>query len=333
VQPLAIATEGLTKSFGAVRAVDGVNLGVPAGRIYGLIGPDGAGKTTTLRLLCGVLRPDRGRGLIAGHDVARNPEEVRRRIGYMPQRFSLYGDLTVRENLRFFADVYGVAAREQPALMERLLAFSRLGPFQHRRADALSGGMKQKLALACTLIHRPQVLLLDEPTTGVDPVARREFWDLLSEVVDRDGVTVLLATPYMDEADRCHLVGFLRGGALMASGSPRELQRLVPGVVLEVQAVPLHAARAALRGGAGVRDVRILGDRLHIVADAAPPEQELRQRLADAGATLRAVRAVAPTMEDVFMHLQRDADGTIDGSGSAAEGAAPHPPSHKPDER
>jgi ABC-2 type transport system ATP-binding protein len=305
----AIVTSGLTRRFGDVRAVDGLDLRVPAGQIYGLVGPDGAGKTTALRMLCGALTPDGGQAHVAGVDVAHDAEAARRRIGYMPQRFSLYGDLTVRENLRFFADVYGVPRGEQPALMERLLAFSRLGPFQGRRADALSGGMKQKLALACTLIHRPQLLLLDEPTTGVDPVARREFWDILRDAVNRDGMTVLVATPYMDEADRCHTVGFMRAGKLMASGSPRELQRLVPGVVLEVLVSPRHAAESVLRAAPGVTEVQVFGDRLHLVAAQAPPEADLRERLGAVGVTLQSLRPVAPTMEDVFMYLQRTGGG------------------------
>jgi ABC-2 type transport system ATP-binding protein len=303
----AIEITDLARSYGAVRAVDGLTMRVPAGQIYGLIGSDGAGKTTTLRMLCGALRPDRGQASVMGVDVVRDPEGVRRQLGYMPQRFSLYGDLTVRENIRFFADIYGVPRAEQGPLIARLLAFSRLAPFQGRRADALSGGMKQKLALACTLIHRPAVLLLDEPTTGVDPVSRREFWDILRDAVNRDGMTVLVSTPYMDEADRCHQVGFMRAGALMAGGTPRELQQLVRGVVLEIQARPLHEAQRALEGLAGVREVQVFGDRLHIVADAAPPEADLRARLAAGGAELASVRPVLPTMEDVFMYLQRQA--------------------------
>jgi ABC-2 type transport system ATP-binding protein len=306
-ESLAIETTELTRSFGVVRAVDGLELRVPAGRIYGLVGPDGAGKTTTLRILCGALLPDGGRALVAGVDVVKNPEEVRRHLGYMPQRFSLYGDLTVGENIRFFADVYRVPRAEQAALIARLLDFSRLGPFQNRRADALSGGMKQKLALACTLIHRPRVLLLDEPTTGVDPVARREFWDILRDAVNQDGMTVLVSTPYMDEADRCHVVGFMRGGKILASDTPRNLQQLIPGVVLEVQAAPRHPAEQALRHMPGVHDVQVFGDRLHAVADAAPEEAELRAQLVAAGADLHAVRVIPPTMEDVFMHLQRSA--------------------------
>jgi len=303
----AINTTDLARSFGAVHAVRGLTMRVPEGRIYGLIGADGAGKTTTLRMLCGALRPDGGQATVMGIDVARDPEGVRRRIGYMPQRFSLYGDLTVRENLLFFADVYGVPRAEQAPLLERLLGFSRLAPFQQRRADALSGGMKQKLALACTLIHKPDVLLLDEPTTGVDPVSRREFWDILRDAVNQDGMTVLVSTPYMDEADRCHFVGFMRAGALMASGTPRELQRLVHGIVLELQVQPLHAAQELLNAMPGVREVQVFGDRLHVVADAALPEAELRERLGRAGVTLSSARLVQPTMEDVFMYLQRQA--------------------------
>jgi ABC-2 type transport system ATP-binding protein len=301
----AIETTNLARSFGAVHAVAGLNMSVPAGQIYGLVGPDGAGKTTTLRMLCGALLPDGGQALVEGIDVARDPEGVRRRIGYMPQRFSLYGDLTVRENLRFFADVYGIPRAEQGSLMDRLLAFSRLAQFQNRRADALSGGMKQKLALACALIHKPDLLMLDEPTTGVDPVSRREFWDILRDAVHQDGMTVLVSTPYMDEADRCHNVGFMRAGALMASGTPRELQKLVPGVVLEVQATPRHAAQRQLMAMPGVREAQVFGDRLHLVADTALSEAELRTHLAGSGVTLGAIRQVQPTMEDVFMHLQR----------------------------
>ena len=304
---MAIETNALSRNFGAIQAVAGLTMSVPAGQIYGLVGPDGAGKTTTLRMLCGALLPDAGQASVVGIDVARDPEGVRRRIGYMPQRFSLYGDLTVRENLLFFADIYGVPRAEQASLLERLLAFSRLSKFQNRRADALSGGMKQKLALACALIHKPDVLMLDEPTTGVDPVSRREFWDIVRDAVNQEGMTVLVSTPYMDEADRCHTVGFMRNGALMANGSPRELQALVSGVVLEVQATPYHEAQVRLRGIPGVREVQVFGDRLHIVADTALPEELLRRQLDGSGVTLGSVRPVQPTMEDVFMYLQRNA--------------------------
>lgn len=302
----AIETIDLSRSFGPVRAVNRLNLTVMAGRIHGLLGPDGAGKTTTLRLLCGVLRPDTGRAVVAGIDVVRNPEGVRQRIGYMPQRFSLYGDLSVLENLRFYADAYGIPQAERAALLTRLLGFSRLAPFCNRRADELSGGMRQKLALACALIHHPQVLLLDEPTTGVDPVSRREFWDLLHEAVHARGMTVLLTTPYMDEAERCHEVSFMRAGDVLANGTPRELQRLVPGVVLEIRAEPRHIAETALRALPAVRDVHVFGDRLHVIADLWFDDATLRRTLADAHVTLHTFRPVTPGMEDVFLYLQRE---------------------------
>ncbi len=302
---IAITTTNLRRSFGSIQAVSDLNLEVPHGQIYGLVGPDGAGKTTALRILCGVLRPDAGHAQVMGVDVVCDPEGVRRRIGYMPQRFSLYGDLTVRENMQFFAEVYGVPRASHADLITRLLAFSRLAPFQSRRADALSGGMKQKLALACALIHRPDVLMLDEPTTGVDPVSRREFWDILREAVTQDGMTVLVSTPYMDEADRCHAVGFMRAGALMAAGTPRELQRLVPGVVLEVQAHPYQGAQAHLHDLPGVHGVQIFGDRLHVIADAELDAEHVRAALAPHAITLVSLRRIQPTMEEVFMYLQR----------------------------
>ncbi len=303
----AIVTNDLTRSFGPIRAVAGLNLQVPRGQIFGLVGPDGAGKTTALRLLCGALRPHGGHATVMGIDVVRDPEAVRRHIGYMPQRFSLYGDLTVRENLHFFAEIYGVPRAAHTTLIERLLTFSRLGPFQQRRAEALSGGMKQKLALACSLIHRPDLLLLDEPTTGVDPVSRREFWDILRDAVVQDGMTVLVSTPYMDEADRCHQVGFMREGKLMAVGTPRELQQLLPGIVLELQARPYHAAQECVRMLPGVRGVQLFGDRIHVIADELLAEELLRTHLSAVGVTLSSVRQIQPTMEEVFMYLQRTA--------------------------
>ncbi|GIW00751.1 ABC transporter ATP-binding protein [Roseiflexus sp.] len=302
----AIETIDLSRSFGPVHAVYRLNLMVAAGRIHGLLGPDGAGKTTTLRLLCGALRPDSGRAIVAGIDVARDPEGVRQRIGYMPQRFSLYGDLTVLENLRFYADAYSVPHAERATLLNRLLGFSRLEPFRNRRADELSGGMRQKLALACALIHHPQILLLDEPTTGVDPVSRREFWDLLHEAVQDRGMTVLLTTPYMDEAERCHEVSFMRAGDLLAHGTPRELQRLVPGAVLEIRAEPRHAAETVIRALPGVRDVHVFGDRLHVIAVPGFDDAMLHRTLTDAGVTLHAIRPVSPGMEDIFLYLQRE---------------------------
>lgn len=303
-----IITSDLSRSFGSIHAVAGLNLHVPSGQIYGLVGPDGAGKTTAIRLLCGVLRPDHGTAIVAGIDVVHDPEGVRRNIGYMPQRFSLYGDLTVAENMRFFAEIYGVPRSSHATLIQRLLNFSRLGPFQHRHADALSGGMKQKLALACALIHRPALLILDEPTTGVDPVSRREFWDILREAVTQDGMTVLVSTPYMDEADRCHSVGFMRAGKLMASGTPRQLQQLVPGIVIEIQAQPYQQAQEYLGTIPGVHGVQIFGDRLHVIAETELPEELVRTHLAAHAVTLTSIRRIQPTMEEVFIYLQASVD-------------------------
>lgn len=300
---LAVDTIGLCKSFGEVEAVRGLDLAVRRGEIYGLVGPDGAGKTTTLRMLCGVLAPDDGRILVTGHDVAGESERVRERIGYMPQRFSLYGDLTVLENLAFFADLYRVPKREWEERSAWLLAFSRLEPFVHRLAEFLSGGMKQKLALACTLIHEPELLLLDEPTTGVDPVSRREFWRILYSLLGQ-GVTILVTTPYMDEAERCNTVGFMAGGRLVVSGTPNALKRQVGREILELRAEPRRPALLAARSVAELEDVRVFGDLLHLVA--ADPERAgaaTRRALEAQGIDVLSLRRIEPSMEDAFMSL------------------------------
>lgn len=300
-EPLVVI-DNLQRSFGAVRAVDGLSLTVEAGQIYGMVGPDGAGKTTTLRILCGALLPDGGTARVGGRDVVREPEQVRDLLGYMPQRFSLYGDLTVGENLRFFADIFHVPTRERRALIDRLLAFSRLDKFERRLAARLSGGMKQKLALACALIHRPTVLLLDEPTTGVDPVSRREFWEIVREAV-ADGMTVLVSTPYMDEAERCHHVAFVAGGKVLAAGTPHELQRLVPGSTLELAATPQRVAAASLGRLEAVRDVQLFGDLLHVGLREALDTAQIKDTLVADGVTVGRIREVTPSMEDVFMYL------------------------------
>lgn len=219
-----IHTRLLTRRFGPLIAVDRLGLEVSEGEIFGLVGPDGAGKTTTLRMLAGLIDPTEGEAIVAGFDVARHPEKVRDRIGYMAQRFGLYGDLTVEENMRFYADLFGTSAAETARLMPELLRMTRMGPFRGRLARELSGGMKQKLALMCALLHRPRLLLLDEPTSGVDPVSRRDFWTILEELVS-SGVTVLLTTAYLDEAERCHRVGLLYRGRLIRCAPPAELKR------------------------------------------------------------------------------------------------------------
>lgn len=300
---LAVQATGLCKRFGEVEAVRDLDLAVEKGEIFGLVGPDGAGKTTTLRMLCGVLAPDVGRVLIMGLDAAVQPEAARGWIGYMPQRFSLYGDLTVMENLAFFADLYRVPRREWKERSERLLAFSRLAPFVDRRADLLSGGMKQKLALACTLIHSPRILLLDEPTTGVDPVSRREFWRILYGLL-AEGVTILVSTPYMDEAERCNRVGFMAAGRLAATGTPAQLKAGVGRAILELRAEPRRAAMLAARGVAELEDVRMFGDRLHLVAsDEEAAEAATRRAMEENGVRVTDLRRVEPSMEDAFMSL------------------------------
>ncbi|MCL4531700.1 MAG: ABC transporter ATP-binding protein [Actinobacteria bacterium] len=300
---LAIETAGVWKRFGEVEAVRGLDLRVRHGEIHGLVGPDGAGKTTTMRLLCGVLAPDSGRALVLGHDTAAEPEVVRERIGYMPQRFSLYGDLTVLENLAFFADLYRVPKREWAERSEELLAFSRLAPFADRLAEYLSGGMKQKLALACTLIHRPELLLLDEPTTGVDPVSRREFWRILYSLLGR-GVTILVSTPYMDEAERCNTVSFMAAGRIAVSETPNELKRLVGREILEMRAEPRRAAMVAARQVPELEDVRVFGDLLHLVTtDARRAEEATRAAFEGSGIRIVSLRRIEPSMEDAFMSL------------------------------
>jgi ABC-2 type transport system ATP-binding protein len=317
-----IESNQLHKSFGATHAVDDLNLNVAAGEIYGLVGPDGAGKTTTLRLLCGVLRGDSGQAAIAGYDISRQTEQARAQIGYLAQRFSLYEDLTVLENLRFFAETRGLPAAEwKPRCME-ILEFVGLAEFINRRAGQLSGGMKQKLGLAAALVHRPRVLLLDEPTTGVDPVTRQDFWQLIIRLAQpspltplplgegsgvRDsGVAVLVTTPYMDEASRCHRVGFMRRGKLMLEGTPAELGARLNGRIVEVRGQPLPQLRQAARADADVEDVQMFGDRLHLRVKAGTSESvitRLREQIPARGGSLTQLREIPPQLEDVFISL------------------------------
>ncbi len=304
----AVETTGLCRAFGETVAVDGLGLQVRRPEIFGLVGPDGAGKTTCLRLLAGVLTPTAGRARVLGYDIVRQAEQVKAHIGYMPQRFSLYADLSVDENLSFFAEVYGVPRQERSRRTAELLEFARLSEFRHRRAEHLSGGMRQKLALACTLIHRPELLLLDEPTTGVDPVARREFWSILYRLLSQ-GQTILVSTPYMDEAERCNRVGFLSAGRLLTVGTPQELKAAYPHELLELRARPADQAAALARQVAGIRDVRLFGEALHLVTDSADDALEpVRRHLEEAGLAAVHIRQIAPTMEDVFMALLRSTD-------------------------
>lgn len=296
-----IVFEGAAKSFGAVNALREFSLAVESGEMVALIGPDGAGKTTAQRLLCGLLDPDRGHLSVAGFDVAAQLREVRRIVGYMPQRFSLYPDLTVAENLRFFADLFGVEAAAFRRRAEELLHFARLEPFLSRRASFLSGGMKQKLALACTLIHTPEVLLLDEPTTGVDPVSRREFWKMLGDL-NRRGVTILVSTPYMDEAQLCRRVALIDRGRLLALDAPAALPRLFPRRLLSLSGGDLSRAAAQLAQHRAVLSATRFGTRLHLcVEDAA----RARQWLAPLFPPPWKIEEISPTLEDTFIALMR----------------------------
>lgn len=298
-----VEAEGLTCRFGELIAVDKLDLHVPRGRIFGLVGPDGAGKTTTIRLLCAIVRPTAGVARVAGYDVVRQADQVHAHIGYMSQRFTLYSDLTVEENLRFFAEIFGIPARRREQRTAELLAFAGLEPFRRRRVEYLSGGMKQKLALACTLIHEPDVLMLDEPTTGVDPITRRDFWRILYTLVSR-GVTILVSTPYMDEAERCNAVAFLSRGRCLAVGTPNELKRQLPWQVLALRARPQDVALRIAQEVPDVADVEVMGDLLHVfVEDAARALPVLEEALLRSGVEIRALRLVPPSMEDVFLWL------------------------------
>ncbi len=301
--PPIIETRGLTRDFKRVRAVDSIDLTVHRGELFGLVGPDGAGKTTTLRLLAGLLDISAGQAVVAGHDLVRDSERVKPHIGYMAQRFSLYAELSVLENLHFFAEIYGVPRADLKARTERLLAFANLTEFQHRRAAQLSGGMQKKLALACTLIHQPEILLLDEPTTGVDPVSRREFWNILTDLY-LAGTTILISTPYMDEADRCSRVGLMYAGRLVTVDSPENIRAAIPGELIEVYAEDWQAARRALQDVPGVLEVQTYGEALHLLVDSAPRRlRQVRAVLRRARVRYRNLRPAPLRMEEAFVFL------------------------------
>jgi len=297
-----IRVQGLKKRFGRVTAVDGLDLGVDEGEMMGLIGPDGAGKTTLLRILCGLFHADAGECRVGGLNVTGEIRAIRSIVGYMPQRFSLYPDLTVSENLRFFADLFQVGSRDREDRMVRLLEFSRLGPFMKRRASALSGGMKQKLALSCTLIHTPRILLLDEPTTGVDPLSRREFWTILNELRS-EGVTLLITTPYMDEAARCDRVAFIYKGRILLTGKPEEIAGMYQKTLLEVRCQDNVQAARLLDGEPRLDSIHIFGDRIHVGGSlgADSLEKSIRRCLESGGIRLVSIRKIRAGIEDVFV--------------------------------
>jgi len=310
---IAIDARDLRKDFRLVHAVDGVTMTIPRGEVFGLVGPDGAGKSTLIRMLATVLEPTSGDALVFGKSVVTDPHAVKPRIGYMSQAFSLYGDLTVQENLDFFAELRGVPRRDMASRSERLLEFSGLTEFKKRQAQFLSGGMKQKLALAATLISEPDLLFLDEPTTGVDPVSRREFWRIISGL-HRQGITVFVATPYMDEADRCDEIAFMTQGRIILRDTPAGMKQRVPGRVIEVAVSDYRAAMPILRDLACVVSLEVSGEMLRVLVsrDAGACESTLRDALSDAGLTVVHVTPVATDLEMAFATLIPAAGSDLD---------------------
>lgn len=303
----ALECRGLRKRFGERTEIGPVDLTVRSGEIFGLLGPDGAGKTTTLRMLCGILEPTAGKATVLGFDVQREAEPLKEQIGYMSQRFSLYGDLTVAENIAFFADIFLTPPQERPARTRRLLEASRLTPFQDRLAQNLSGGMKQKLALVCTLIHTPRLLFLDEPTTGVDPVSRRDFWQILYGLVG-EGMTLIVSTPYMDEAERCHRIALMHHGKILECDTPQAIRKRMPGTVIELRAQDAWAIRQRLLALPGVRAAEAFGERLHVIVDDVCRLEAIRDMLTHPGEEAGSARLVRPTLEDVFVMRMQEGD-------------------------
>ncbi len=299
----AIKTEKLSKKFDNLQAVNNLDLTVHTGEIFGLVGPDGAGKTTTMRLLTSVMDPTSGDAWILGKHTLRESERVKEEIGYMSQRFGLYPDLTVEENLYFYADLFDVPRKERDVRMPDLLSFSNLTPFKKRYAKNLSGGMKQKLGLACTLIHTPKVLFLDEPTGGVDPVSRRDFWRILYRLL-KEGVTIFVSTAYLDEAERCHRVGLLNKGRLLAADTPDQIKKLMKGVLLEVITEESRRAANLLRKIFPAASVGLFGATVHVVAgEAASGTASIEKHLKENGCAFESIQVIEPSLEDVFINV------------------------------
>ena len=298
-----ISVSELTKRFGEIVAVEQLSFACARGEIFGFVGPDGAGKTTIMRLLAGIMLPDSGSICIDGVDVVANPQRVKAHISYMPQRFGLYEDLTVDENIEFFADLFEVDRKSHEERVARLLAASGMTPFRKRLAGQLSGGMKQKLGLTCSLIHAPKVLLLDEPTAGVDPVSRRDFWRILYELRS-EGVTIVLSTSYLDEAERCTRLGLLYRGRMLHCDTPNALRKLMPGDLVSIASQEPRKARDSAARVEGVLSVLLVGDGIHVVVDdAARRIPELERALSDSGAPFDRLEKASPSMEDLFVSL------------------------------
>lgn len=305
-----IDIKNLKKHFGDTKAVDGVDLSIEEGNIFGLVGPDGAGKTTTIRMLASIMNPTSGDAWIDGKHIVKEAESIKENIGYMSQKFGLYGDLTVLENLEFYADIYGVHRKEKQKKVHKLLSFSQLLKFKDRQADALSGGMKQKLGLACALIHTPKILFLDEPTNGVDPVSRRDFWKILYEL-HREGTTIFLSTSYMDEAERCGQVAFFYKGKVMLEGTPQEVKKHLGGTILVVHCKAPRKALLMLRETLGHDCVKLFGNRIHIYIYTENKRfsvEQVTELLKKSNLGEYEIRQTEPTLEDVFMSLMRQVE-------------------------
>lgn len=296
----AITTSGLTKVFGENTAVDALTLDVEKGELFGLVGPDGAGKTTTMRLLTAIMEPTAGDARVAGHSIKKEGERIKEKIGYMSQRFGLYEDLTVMENIHFYADLYEVPGKDRPPRIERLLGFSNLTPFRNRPAGKLSGGMKQKLGLACTLIHTPEILFLDEPTNGVDPVSRRDFWRILYDLL-REGVTIFVSTAYLDEAERCTKIGLMHKGRLLMKDEPLRVRKSLGFPMIELLPDNARAAKEIIGGIDGVIGVTMYGDRLHVTLTGKEISDAVVSTLRNNGMAVKGSREIMPSIEDVFI--------------------------------
>lgn len=297
----AIEIQSVTKKFGERIVVDAITLQIEQGEMFALVGPDGAGKTTTIRMLCGITTPTSGELTVQGFDVRRHPEEVRKRIGYLSQKFSLYGDLTIDENIEFFAEIHGV--RDYKKRRNELLEFTRLTPFRTRLAEKLSGGMKQKLALACTLVHRPEVIFLDEPTTGVDPVSRRDFWKVLSSLL-KTGITIVMTTPYLDEAERCSQVGLMNEGKLLMADTPQNLRKVMKGEIVELVCSDIRRSFSLLKRNEAVKEVQAFGDRLNLLVELANRDMpRIVAQLKDNAIDVAEWRTIPPSLENIFISL------------------------------
>ena len=298
----AIEIKSLTKRFGSLTALDQLSLDVVKGELFALVGPDGAGKTTTMRLLCGIMDPTSGEAWVAGHDIVKETERIKEKIGYMSQRFGLYGDLTVLENILFYADLFDVPHKELPKRIEKLLSFSNLTPFKDRLAQNLSGGMKQKLGLSCALIHTPEILFLDEPTFGVDPISRGEFWQILYELL-KEGVTIFVSTAYMDEAERCHRVAFLHCGKLVACDEPDRLKLTTKEAFFEIKSRDRKRTKQVLDTLPIVKGTSLFGDSIHLRLEAREKFDEVLQGLRETGDIEVETREIPPSLEDIFISL------------------------------